>query len=47
MRKELDCSPTSAVKVPSEGIDWVFFRENTEEATPSEARASTWTTIWA
>ncbi len=33
MRKELDLfANVRPVKVPSEGIDWVFFRENTEGA---------------
>ena len=31
--RSLTCSPTSApVKVPEKGIDWTFFRENTEGA---------------
>ena len=33
MRKELDLfANVRPVKVPKEGIDWVFFRENTEGA---------------
>ena len=33
MRKELDLfANVRPVKVPEEGIDWVFFRENTEGA---------------
>ena len=39
MRKALDLfANVRPVRVPSQGIDWTFFRENTETCTPSAAR---------
>lgn len=31
LRRELDSTPTCGrLQVPEEGIDWIFYRENTE-----------------
>ena len=45
MRKELDLfANLRPVRIPTQGIDWAFFRENTETSTPLVPTDSKWMT---